>query len=80
MATLSQGGIKFLEFSQEVPATTWEIYHGFGSKPLVDVNIIVNGTVQKAFPLSIIHIDDNNARVTWTVAQSGYASLASVMG
>ena len=79
MLTPTPSGIRFFQFSQNVPSDTWNIYHAFGQKPLVDTNVIVNGNVMKAFPLSIIHVDDNNVRVTWTIPYSGFASIASTV-
>lgn len=73
----SAGGIKFFQYEQTTPSATWNIYHAFGAKPLVDINVIEGGQVQKAFPLSVVHVDDNNVTVTWSSPRVGYASLAS---
>jgi len=75
---MSTGGIKFLTFTQSVPASTWTIFHGFGAMPMIDVTVIDNaGNVQKAFPLSITQIDANNVAITWSSDRAGHASLAS---
>lgn len=77
---MSTGGIRFLKFTQAVPASTWNIFHGFGTMPLIDVNVIdSNGKIQKAFPLSIIQIDANNVAISWSSDRAGYASLASTI-
>lgn len=79
MGTPTTGGIRFFQFEQTVESDTWDIYHAFGHKPLVDINVILNGKVVKAFPLSIVHVDDNNVRVTWTKPYKGFASIAATV-
>lgn len=77
---MSTGGIKFFTFTQSVPSSTWDVFHGFGGHPLVDVNVIDdNGVLQKAFPLSIQHVDLNNVKVTWSSNRRGTVSLASTV-
>jgi hypothetical protein len=61
--------------TQAAPATTWNINHGLGAKPSIDVFYDNNGIINKAFPLSIVHVDDNNVTITWSVARAGYATL-----
>lgn len=63
--------------TQGSAATTWNINHGLGAKPSVDVFINNAGTVSKAFPLSIVHVDDDNVTITWSVARAGYATLVA---
>lgn len=63
--------------TQATAATTWNINHGLGAKPSVDVFFDMNGIVNKAFPLSIVHVDDNNVTITWSVARAGYATLVA---
>lgn len=77
MPTPSTGGIKFFTHNQSSPSATWNIYHGFNAMPMIDINVIEGGQVQKAFPLSIIHVDDNNVQITWSSPRIGYASFAS---
>lgn len=77
---ITTGGIKFLQFEQNTPSSVWTIFHGFGTKPLVDVNVILNGVVTKAFPMAIIHDDDNNVTISWSSPYKGIASLASTVG
>jgi hypothetical protein len=36
-----------------------------------------NNVLQKAFPESVIQVDDNNVQVNWTSARRGFASLIS---
>jgi hypothetical protein len=79
MPSPSMGGVRFFQFTQSAPATTWTIYHAFGSKPLVELNVDDSGTVKKAYPLSIEHTDDNTVTVTWSTARTGRASLATTL-
>lgn len=75
MPTPSTGGVKFLEYTQTVPADTWTIYHAFGAHPIVDTNVNVNGVITKAFPTAIEHLDENTVIVRWTIARRGTATL-----
>jgi hypothetical protein len=79
MLQASVGGIRFWQYTQSTPAATWNIYHAFGSKPMVDINVLHEGTIQKAFPLSIVHDDDNNLTITWSSPRTGYANLAATL-
>lgn len=79
MLTPSRGGVRFFQHTQSVPSTTWTIFHGFGTKPLVDTNVLEEGVMQKAFPLSIVHTDENNVVIQWTVPRTGTVSLASTI-
>jgi hypothetical protein len=74
MATTS--GIKFVQM-QQGSAAVWNIVHGLGSKPIVEVAVLVDGTYQKAFPVSIVHVDNNNVTVTWSQPRAGFVSLAT---
>lgn len=78
MFARSKPGVRSVNYSQTVASTTWTIEHNFGFKPNVDVMINVNGgQLQKAFPLSITHSDDNTVIVTWTTAKTGQATLSA---
>jgi hypothetical protein len=78
MFTPTTGGIKFFQYDQVTPMSTWTIYHAFGCHPIIDINVIdANGKVQKAFPVSIEHVDNNTAIVRWSSPRAGFATLAS---
>lgn len=79
MTSPSSGGIKFLQFSQSIPSDTWTIYHAFGVHPIVDVNVNIDGIINKAFPLSIEHLDLNTAIVRWSIPRIGFATIASTV-
>ena len=77
---MSQGGIKFFQYTQSSPSSVWSIFHGMGTYPLVEINVYDdNGILQKAFPLSVVHNDLNNVTVTWSSNRAGFASLASTV-
>lgn len=77
--TPSQGGVRFWQYTQSTPSSTWAIYHAFGEKPLVDVIVLDGGIPKKAFPLSVVHVDDNNVEITWTSPRTGFVSFASTV-
>lgn len=79
MLTPSMGGVKIFQYTQSTPAIVWNIFHGYGTKPLVDVNVFDGGVVKKAFPLSVVHIDNDNVQITWTSARTGIVSIASTV-
>jgi hypothetical protein len=79
MLVPSLGGIKFFAYTQSTPSTTWTIFHGFGAKPMVDTNVIDSGSVQKAFPISVTHVDDDNVTIVWSQPRTGYVSLAAAL-
>jgi hypothetical protein len=76
---MTMPGINIVQHTQSSPASIWNIFHGMGSHPLVETNVYVNGTLQKAFPVSIVHLDNNNVRITWSVDRAGFATLASTV-
>ena len=77
---MSTGGIKFLQYKQSAPSSTWSVFHGMGAHPLVEVNVYDNlGVLQKAFPLSIVHTDLNNVTITWSQSRTGIVSIASTV-
>lgn len=70
--------IKTIDFPQTTPSDTWIIEHNFGLKPVVDVLCDVNGSLQKLYPLSVVHTDDNTLTVTFTTPFSGVARLVGI--
>ena len=77
--TPSQGGIRVWQYTQGTAASTWNIYHGFGVTPLVDINAFDDsGVLQKAYPMSVVHTDVNNVVITWSRPRKGYVTFASV--
>ena len=62
---------KTFEFTQGVPATTWNIQHNLGKFPSVSVinnnNIIINGEVT--------YIDNNNVQLNFSAGFTGKAYL-----
>lgn len=76
--TPTMGGIKFFLFTQASPLKVWNIYHAMGVNPLVEIQAYDdNGVLQKAYPQSVVHIDDNNVQVTWSSPRKGFASIAA---
>ena len=69
--TLSSQGAPTFEFTQGVPATTWNIQHNLGKFPSVSVinnnNIVINGEVT--------YINNNNVQLNFSAGFSGKAYL-----
>ena len=69
--TLSSQGAPTFEFTQGVPATTWDIQHNLGKFPSVSVinnnNIVINGEVT--------YIDNNNVQLNFSAGFTGKAYL-----
>lgn len=71
-----QTGVRMWTYTQVSPAATWNIEHGMGIEPLVDVNAYDdNNVLQKAFPLAIIQVDENNTQIKWSSARKGTATF-----
>ena len=69
--TLSSQGAPTFEFTQGVPATTWNIQHNLGKFPSVSVinnnNVVINGEVT--------YIDNNNVQLNFSAGFTGKAYL-----
>lgn len=70
--------VKTFDFVQASASTEWTISHNLGVKPVMDVMSIVDGNLQKLFPLNVIHVDDNTTVVTFSVARAGKARLVGL--
>jgi hypothetical protein len=62
-------------FTQSSPATTWVIAHNFDELPNCDVMSLVDGTIQKITPASMVHTDSNTLTLTFSIATSGEARV-----
>lgn len=67
--------IKPVSFKQAVAADTWNINHGCGYYPVIDVLVNVNDTLQKIIPMDIKNVDLNNITVKFSRAFTGEARL-----
>ena len=69
--TLSSQGAPTFEFTQGVPATTWDIQHNLGKFPSVSVinnnNVVINGEVT--------YINNNNVQLNFSAGFTGKAYL-----
>lgn len=77
MITETQFGNDTKVFVQTTPASTWTFNHAFNKKPLLDISINYGGVLQKAFPISITHTDDNHVTIVWSSAHTGVVVFAS---
>ena len=62
---------------QSAASSTWTINHNLGSVPVVEISLIENGQMKKAFPLSLTHPSVNQTVVTWSSPRTGKAFLIS---
>ena len=60
---------------QTTPSTIWTIAHGLGMYPIVDAFVTYNGELQKIIPAAVTFIDANTVQLSFTSAQSGYATV-----
>lgn len=73
--TLTTGGIKVYYHIQSAANSTWTITHNLGGKVIAEFWAMDGSVLKKAFPLSVIHQDDNQMVVTWSAAKEGRATL-----
>lgn len=67
-----QGGVKMWIHSQDTPSTMWNIYHGMGVEPIVEIQVPNDDNVLvKAYPVSITQVDENTVEIQWSVARTG---------
>lgn len=75
--TYRSAAISIYKHIQTTPATTWTINHNINSThAIVDCFIDINSGVYQAIPLSIESTTAGTSVVTWSEAQSGYATAA----
>jgi len=71
-----QSGIKIWVYEQVSAASQWDINHGMGSEPLVEIQAYDDFDVlQKAYPQSVIHVDTNNVQINWSSPRAGFATF-----
>ena len=74
----TQGSVKMWSHSQNVPATSWNIFHRMGVEPIVEVFIPDStGSMTKAHPQAIIQVDVNTVEVRWSSPQSGKVTFVA---
>jgi hypothetical protein len=75
MNTLSKAGVDYIKFSQNTAASTWNIRHGLGYNPVIEIQVLQNGKLEKTFPLGLTYTDLNTCVVTFSQAYAGYAVI-----
>ena len=74
----TKAGILIHRHVQSTPAITWTIVHNLGTKPLVELFVYDGGgNLQKAWPLTMEHVDDDTVTITWSQGRTGFATLAT---
>lgn len=78
MLVRTKRGLTTYQHNQISASSTWSINHALGSKPTIDVMMEIDGVVEKVFPASVTHVDNNNVTITWSSPRTGYAVLSVV--
>lgn len=67
-----QGGVKMWVYSQDTASATWNIFHGMGVEPIVEIQVPnEHNVLVKAYPVAIIQVDENTVEIQWSIARSG---------
>ena len=71
--------VKTFRYKQTTPSKTWIVYHAFGVTPTYDIAVEENGSMQKAYPESVVHTSPNSFTITWTSPRAGYVSVTATL-
>lgn len=69
--------MKFLNYVQSTPATSWTITHNFGQKVAADTWVTVAGHQTKILPKKITNVDNNTLLIEFATARAGGARLVA---
>jgi hypothetical protein len=73
--TYRSAAASIYKHTQTSPSATWTINHKINSQhAIVDCFININSGVYQAIPLSVVSTTPGTTIVTWSEAQSGYAT------
>lgn len=62
--------------TESIAATVWTVAHGLGTVNVtVDVIMLNGADLEKVMPLSIVVVDINTVKITFSSAQSGNARI-----
>ncbi len=68
-------GIRTFTYTQTAPAQTWTINHNLGIKPVSEVSVLHNGTMNKILPAKVTHVTDNTMLIEFSTPRQGVARL-----
>lgn len=60
---------------QTEASTTWTLAHNLGRYPVVDVFVLNGGQIERIIPLAVTYVDSNTCTISFSSAQTGYASV-----
>lgn len=73
---MSYKAVTTRSFEITAPALTWNINHGLGVYPAVDVYVTIGAEVQKIMPASVTYVDANNCTITFSEPRAGVAVVS----
>lgn len=76
MPTFIAPGLHVFNHAQASASATWTIVHNLGRKPVSDILVDFEGSLQKILPLYFTYPDDNTMVVTFASAHTGVARLS----
>lgn len=69
--------IQVHKFEQTTAAVEWNIQHNLDQDLVcIDCWVVIDGALQKLLPVQILLVDNNNAKVTFSSARAGWATVA----
>lgn len=60
---------------QSSAALTWNIVHGLKTYPIVDVYSVINGTIERVMPKSVLYVDQDTCTLEFDTAINGFAII-----
>ena len=72
-----RAGVKMWRYEQTSASTMWQINHGMGVKPIIEVQVPngIGAELVKAYPKAIVQIDDDNVEIQWSTAKTGVVTF-----
>jgi hypothetical protein len=65
-----------ITFEQNTPATSWVIPHEFLGVPIVDINVFIEGALEKIHPAGVTSTSDTELTISFSSPRVGIARLA----
>lgn len=64
-----------ITINQQTPSSVWTVEHNLNCKPIVEVIVENQGVLEKIYPETIKHIDDNTVAIIFSTPRSGVVRL-----
>lgn len=72
---LSTQAATLYHHDQSTPSDTWTINHNLNTYPIVDAYVVVSGVTEKILPAAVTYVDSMTCTLTFTSAESGWATV-----